>query len=149
MEQKAIEVAERFLSSVLGTLGETGSVSASMAAGECYINLVGPFRVLSDDPAMLSSLTHILRLHLRRQLRKDFRFVLDINGAVAEHRNELAARAHAWAEEAVATGRKVRLPPMGAADRRWVHVTLVEHPSVRTYSVGQGSGRRVVIDPVG
>ncbi len=149
MERKTTEAAELFLSSILDTLGEQGSVSASLTAGgEYYVNLTGPFRVLTDDPGMLRSLSHILRLHLRRVLRKDIRFVLDINGAIADHREKLAARVQAWAEEAVTTGRKVRLPPMSAADRRWVHVTLVDSTQVRTYSVGQGSGRRVIIEPV-
>jgi spoIIIJ-associated protein len=38
---------------------------------------------------------------------------------------------------------------MPAAERRLIHLALADHPKVRTYSVGQGNKRHVVIEPRG
>ena len=40
------------------------------------------------------------------------------------------------------------LPPMSPADRRIVHVTLMEDPSVDTMSEGDGFIKRIKIFPV-
>jgi spoIIIJ-associated protein len=49
------------------------------------------------------------------------------------------------AEQAVKTGRKQLLEPMGAAERRIIHLELKDHEAVFTESVGEGSARKVSI----
>ncbi|MEE8194803.1 MAG: R3H domain-containing nucleic acid-binding protein [Candidatus Bipolaricaulota bacterium] len=36
---------------------------------------------------------------------------------------------------------------MPARERRTIHVTLASFPTVKTYSIGRGDQRRVVIEP--
>ena len=47
----------------------------------------------------------------------------------------------------VETGKMLQLEPMPALERRWVHLTLRDHPSVATQSIGEEPNRRVVLVP--
>jgi spoIIIJ-associated protein len=51
------------------------------------------------------------------------------------------------AERASFSGQTVALEPMPAYERRIVHITLRDHPSVTTQSVGEGDRRKVTIIP--
>ncbi len=145
---KEIEQTQRFISGLLAVLDEKANVEIRPADGELYVNLTGNLRLLGDQGSLLSSLTHLLRRHLRATLQADLPVTVDLNGVLAAHREELAARAREVASQVANTGRKHRLPPMSARDRRLVHMTLAEFTGVQTRSVGQGSARRVVIEPI-
>jgi spoIIIJ-associated protein len=45
------------------------------------------------------------------------------------------------------SGRSVALDPMSPGERRIVHMSLANHPRVRTESEGEGNQRRVVLMP--
>jgi spoIIIJ-associated protein len=47
----------------------------------------------------------------------------------------------------VETGKMLQLEPMPALERRWVHLTLRDHPNVATQSIGEEPNRRVVLVP--
>lgn len=53
------------------------------------------------------------------------------------------------AERVAQTGHPVSLEPMPPAERRIIHLTLANHPAVKTESVGEGEERKVVILPKG
>ncbi len=59
----------------------------------------------------------------------------------------IKAQAEATADEVWRTGEPRALPPMNAADRRVVHMTLHQDPRVETRSQGEEPNRRVVIYP--
>ena len=44
------------------------------------------------------------------------------------------------------TGRSVNLSPMSPFARRIIHLTLLDHPHCKTYSIGEGEQRRIIID---
>jgi len=111
-----------------------------------YVNLRGPFRVLPVDPEFREALAQVLRIFLRRcQTRRNL--LLDINGEIKAREMELISRARQLAERALREGRRIELEPMPPAERRLIHLALADHPGVRTYSVGQGNKRHVVIEP--
>jgi spoIIIJ-associated protein len=65
-----------------------------------------------------------------------------------ERRNEaLADEARRIAEEVRRDGEPRTLAPLNAYERRIVHVALQGDAGVTTYSVGEGSGRRVTVAP--
>ena len=59
---------------------------------------------------------------------------------VARARDRAAARV-------VDTGKMLQLEPMPALERRWIHLTLRDHPQVATQSIGEEPNRRVVLVP--
>jgi len=74
---------------------------------------------------------------------------LDVNGALRAREEALATRARELARRAVREKRRIELEPMPPGERRIVHLALADFPGVRTYSVGEGEKRHVVIEPTG
>jgi spoIIIJ-associated protein len=67
-----------------------------------------------------------------------------------ERRDEaIAQEARRTAEEVRRDGQPRTLGPQNAYERRVVHVALQDEPGVTTYSVGEGSARRVTVAPRG
>lgn len=101
--------------------------------------------LLEDDGAVLQALEHLLQRALGE--RFSGRLVLDATGYREAREARLTERARAWADEVRRSGRPRELPPMNAYDRRLVHLAMAEEPGVRSFSVGEGSRRRVTIAP--
>jgi len=74
---------------------------------------------------------------------------LTCEGFRARRDEALAVEAHLLAEAVRAEGQPRTMEPMNAYERRLVHVALQAEPGVTTYSVGQGSDRRVTVAPAG
>ncbi len=60
---------------------------------------------------------------------------------------ELRALAERTAEQVIASGEAALLEPLSSADRRIVHLALVDDPRVATASEGYGAEKRVRISP--
>jgi spoIIIJ-associated protein len=76
-----------------------------------------------------------------------------VNIDVGDYRERREERLRDRAREAVArtreTGRSVTMEPMSAQDRRVVHLVLADEEGLRTYTIGGGPRRRVVVAPEG
>lgn len=101
--------------------------------------------LLQDDAEPLQALEHLLQRALGDRVQG--RLVVDVAGYRGAREARLQAQARAWAEEVRRTGMPRETPPMNAYDRRLVHLALGDEPGVKTYSVGEGAGRRVTIAP--
>ena len=114
---------------------------------ELYVNLTGTLFSLPEERPILTALQHLLRLYLHRKTGEECELILDINGAVKRRRSDLIRFALDAAESALQEHKRIRLNPMPAHERRTIHITLANFPGVKTYSIGQGDERRVVIEP--
>lgn len=72
---------------------------------------------------------------------------LTCEGFRARRDEALAAEAQRLAETVRNEGQARTMEPMNAYERRVVHVALQAEPGVTTYSVGEGSSRRVTVAP--
>jgi spoIIIJ-associated protein len=139
---------ETYLQDLLGILEEEATFEIEGdPSGELYINLVGSLFSLPEERPILTALQHMLRIYLRRKTGQDCELIIDVNGAVKRRRADLIRFALRTAESVGREHKRVRLNPMPPHERRTIHMTLVNFPGIRTYSVGQGEGRRVVIEP--
>ena len=75
------------------------------------------------------------------------RTIVQLNRPAHSRRREtrLVEKAQALAEKVRITGREIHFEPLHAPDRRIVHMALADIPGVRTYTVGQGLHRTIVI----
>jgi len=146
-EQLATEILDFFL----GTMG----VVATTFVREDATDGVIAFEIEGEDAGLLigrrgetlQSLQFLVNLIVNKQLGRQVYVTIDVEGYRERRQDSLRSLAERTAERVVSSGRSVQLQPMPAAERRIIHVTLAEHPDVRTESKGDGDQRRVVVLP--
>ena len=118
------------------------------------------FDVVSADPQHLESLIgprgdtlrafgFLVNSMLGRIARRGVRVVIDVNGYRRAREEELSEIAHQAASDVREHHEPVTLEAMPAHERRMIHLALAGDEDVRTYSIGEGKDRRVVIGPKG
>jgi spoIIIJ-associated protein len=94
----------------------------------------------------LQALQFLVNLIVRKQF-EGVRVVLDVENYRQRRESQLKDMATKVAERVAQTNRSISLEPMPPADRRIIHTSLTDHPSVATESTGEGEGRKVTILP--
>ena len=95
----------------------------------------------------LSALQHIVNLMLSREMGEWTRILVDVEGYRGRRERQLREIADRAAARVVETGKMLQLEPMPALERRWIHLSLRDHPDVATQSIGEEPNRRVVLVP--
>ena len=104
-------------------------------------------RLIGRQGETLRAFGYLVNLMLGRRLGRPCRVIVDVNGYRQRRADQLAELAETLADEVRATQEPITLDAMPANERRLVHVALVDDEDVRTYSIGEGDERRVVISP--
>jgi spoIIIJ-associated protein len=95
----------------------------------------------------LRSLQFMVNLLVSRKVQKWPQIVVDVGNYRQRRQESLEGLARRMAERVRQSGRPLTLEPMGAYERRIVHLALRADPSVYTESSGEGENRKVVIYP--
>jgi spoIIIJ-associated protein len=95
----------------------------------------------------LRSLQFMVNLLVSRKVQKWPQIVVDVGNYRQRRQESLEGLARRMAERVRQTGRALTLEPMGAYERRIVHLALRNDPTVYTQSTGEGDNRKVVIHP--
>ncbi len=143
--------AQDILEGLLSRMGIRARVEiqpASEAEGPdaFVLNIVG------DDLGMLigrrgetlRDLEYIVRLMLATK-HKAAKAIVDVEGYRARRERVLRELAKRMAERVAANRQPITLEAMPPNERRIVHLTLRDHPTVTTNSIGEGEHRRVMI----
>jgi len=96
----------------------------------------------------LQALQHIVRMVCKNSVPERTNFVLDINSYRQEKNNSIETMAREAALEAIQEKKDVVLRPMTPYERRIVHLELSQNLQIKTESIGEGEGRRIVIKPL-
>jgi len=95
----------------------------------------------------LAALQHMLSRMASREFGRETHLVVDVGDYRKRRETHLVEKAHALSEKVRVTGREIHLEPLHAPDRRIVHLAVQDVEGVRSYTVGQGLHRTVVIAP--
>jgi spoIIIJ-associated protein len=95
----------------------------------------------------LRSLQFMVNLLVSRKVQKWPQIVVDVGNYRQRRQESLEGLARRMAERVRQSGRPLTLEPMGAYERRIVHLALRSDPTVYTESTGEGENRKVVIYP--
>ena len=95
----------------------------------------------------LESLQHVIDRLSAREFGEDLPIQVDVGDYRKRREAQLIEKAQVLAEKVRATGREINLEPLHAPDRRVVHLAVAKLPGVRSYTVGHGLHRNVVIAP--
>ena len=93
----------------------------------------------------LACLQFLVRLIVSHQTSRWIPITVDVEGYRQRRTEKLRALAERLAEQVSTRKSPFTLEPMVAYERRIIHVTLADHPTVTTESVGDGESRKVVI----
>jgi spoIIIJ-associated protein len=143
--KEAAEEAARLLATVAGARLQP---EARVVEGVVEVDLApGGSSPVTVSPESLQAVQHLLPRVLRGLVGSSVPCRVDLGGARRVREEQLRDEALRAARDASLQGRAVSLAPMGAADRRVVHMALREVPGVRTESEGAGETRAVVVRP--
>jgi spoIIIJ-associated protein len=95
----------------------------------------------------LDSVQYLFRTLLHRLAEGDYNVVLDADGYRKRRQRSLEALARKMADQAIKSGRNVRMKPMPAHERRVIHMVLRKDKRVKTESTGRGHDRAITIMP--
>jgi spoIIIJ-associated protein len=95
----------------------------------------------------LRSVQFMVNLLVSRKVQKWPQVVVDVGNYRQRRQESLEGLARRMAERVRQSGRPLMLEPMGAYERRIVHLALRSDPTVYTESSGEGENRKVVIFP--
>ena len=157
-ESDITAIAREVLEKLLGLLEVEASIMSDtrhVVDGEIGVMAPIAFNIKGDDLGILigrrgqtlTGLQYIVRIIVGHQTKSWLPIIIDIDGYKQRRQEALRALAQRIAEQVAAKGTPFTLEPMPAYERRIIHLTLRDHPSVTTESIGAGGSRKVVIHP--
>jgi spoIIIJ-associated protein len=96
----------------------------------------------------LAALEHLLRRMVGKQLKRSVKIEVDVGGYKERRSSALHSKAVSIAARVKSSGKEMQIEPLPAAERRIVHLALVDDPQVKTFTIGEGELKTVVIAPV-
>ena len=149
VKKQPLDYMQDYLLEMLKIMGLKGKVDAYVREDELLcLDIMGPDMaiLIGKRGQTLSSLQYLLNIVLHREFKKfEGRLLVDVEGYRSRRESTLQRLAANLAEKVIATRQDVVLEPMSPQDRRIIHTTLQDNPSVTTYSQGEESNRKVVI----
>jgi spoIIIJ-associated protein len=118
--------------------------------GEIYINMEGSDAglIIGKRGDTLNALQLIIQSAVAKHFSQPIRIVLDASKYRERRRAVIIQLALNTAEKARSQKRIVRLRNLTAAERRIVHMTLQNDPTVFTMSEGEGENRVIIVAPI-
>ena len=123
-----------------------GEVTATDEAVVVRLEGKGKDLLLEDEGDVLEALEYLLQLMYRRAIEPR-RLVVDCEGYRSDRDRALHEEALALAVAVAGDGVPRKMRALNSYERRVVHAALTGHPEVHTFSVGEGSERRVTVAP--
>lgn len=96
----------------------------------------------------LQALQHIGRVLVKQKTNQRMNFIVDVNSYRQEKNSSIVKLALEMAEQVIREKRAVVLRPMSPYERRLVHLELSKNEQIKTESIGEGEGRKIVVKPV-
>ncbi len=93
----------------------------------------------------LMAFQYVVNLVMTRRFPGRGSITVDVEQYRRRREDQVVSLAERMAERVRDIGEPITLEPMSAAERRLVHLALVDDPEVETNSVGEGDSRKVVI----
>jgi spoIIIJ-associated protein len=95
----------------------------------------------------LAQIQYVVNLLVNRKLGDWTRVIVDVEGYRSRREEALIGLAERVARQVARSRRPIVLEPMPPNERRIVHLTLRGNPEVTTESNGEGSMRRITVQP--
>ena len=138
---------ENFLSSFLQQISNNIEYIVKCEESVLYVNIKGEesVRLIGYRGEALNSLQVLLTTIASKNSDGNIKVILDIGNYKDVRKKTLEELARKVEKTVKKTGKSVTLEPMTAYERKILHTELQNSEFVKTYSIGEGDRRRVVI----
>ena len=145
-----IEIAKQLTKGLLERMGAKTEVEGFLKEGNLYLNIKGDQEgiLIGKHGRTLESLQMLINRMVNKRLKNTLRVVLDIDDYRKRRGDSIAQMAIRLGDKAKRTGHSQTVGPFNAYDRRIIHLTLKEDPSLNTESLGEGELKKVKIIPI-
>lgn len=149
MEERGIEIAKELLVGLLERMMLRAEVMGFMREGALYLDLKGDREgiLIGKHGRTLESLQFLINRMVNKQMKEPVKVFLDINQYKERRADSLTKMAARLGEKAKRMDKNITVGPFNAHDRKIIHLTLKEDPSIETESLGEGEMKRVKIIP--
>lgn len=138
---------ENFLNSFLKQISNNIEYAVKCEDSVLYVNIKGEesVRLIGYRGEALNSLQVLLTTIASKNSDGNIKVILDIGNYKDARKKTLEELARKVEKTVKKTGKPVTLEPMTAYERKILHTELQNSEFVKTYSIGEGDRRRVVI----
>jgi spoIIIJ-associated protein len=145
-----IEIAKQLTIGLLERMGVKTEVEGFLKEGTLSLEIKGDREgiLIGKHGRTLESLQMLINRMVNKRLKNAVRVVLDIDGYRKRRADSIAQMARRLGEKAKWAGHTLTVGPFNAHDRRIIHLTLKEDPSLKTESIGEGELKKVKIIPM-
>jgi spoIIIJ-associated protein len=145
-----IEIAKQLTIGLLERMGVKTEVEGFLKEGNLYLEIKGDQEgiLIGKHGRTLESLQMLINRMVNKQLKSSMRVLIDIDDYRKRRVDRMAKMAQRLGEKAKRTGHSLTVGPLNAHDRRIIHITLKEDPSLKTESLGEGELKKVKIIPM-
>ncbi len=140
--------AVSFLKEVTLAMGMICEIESKDEDKTIYIEIKGDdvHKLIGKRGATLESLQYLTNLAVNKGESTYKNIIIDIENYRERRREALENLANNLSKKVLRTNKPVTLEPMSAYERRIIHMTLQNHPKVKTSSEGREPNRYVVIE---
>ncbi len=147
-----VAMASQMLATLLNQMGIHARVEsqpdyASESPNAFLLNIIGDDLgvLIGRRGETLRDLEYVMRLMVAQKTGKPAKLSIDVEGYRIRRERVLRELAKRMADRVTASRQPITLEAMPPNERRIIHLTLRDHPNVRTNSIGEGEHRRVMI----
>ena len=144
-----IEITKQLTVELLERMGVKTEIEGFLKEGALYLEIKGDQEgiLIGKHGRTLESLQLLINRMVNKKLKNSIRIVLDVDNYRKRRADSMAQMAQRLGEKAKRTGRSQTVGPFNAHERRIIHLTLKEDPSLKTESLGEGELKKVKIIP--
>jgi spoIIIJ-associated protein len=144
-----IEIAKELTIGLAERMGVKTEVEGFLKEGDLYLEIKGDQRgiLIGKHGRTLESLQILINRMVNKRLKKGIRVILDVDDYRKRRAESMVQMAQRLGEKVKRTGYSQTVGPFSAYDRRIIHLTIKEDPSLKTESLGEGELKKVRIIP--
>jgi spoIIIJ-associated protein len=145
--QAIVSTAKKALQVILGQLDVEYTVEVKRREEQILLNIHcnNENFLIGRRGTTLDAIQYLVNRIANKQVEEKIQVVLDTSNYRVNRKQRLQRLALRLSRRVKMTGKPVTVAPMNPHDRRIIHLTLQDDPSVKTLSRGTGFLRRVII----
>ena len=141
--------ARQMMADLLQKMGIETEIEAHIEEGILNIEIMSDERgiLIGKHGRTIESMQILMNRMVHKQFKNSVRINIDVGGYKKNRSDFIKKMANRIGESVKKTGKGVSIGPFNAQERRIIHITFKEDPSIKTGSTGEGEWKKIKIFP--